>query len=175
MIKFLVELFFLQTEAGVRRLQCVMLLLELTAGMPAALSLLCLSSRCVCVHAETPDGLLRCGWMNINSTTTLQGRQPRAKPLAGLLSSCLLVHRQRLRYKFGYVSNRLGFIFPQLCLRYYVLYTSYVVSYILSTNVFLTVPNMVLFPFPLSYLSSSPPDISSITSSRFFLAVSQIA
>lgn len=61
-----------------------MLLLELTAVTPPVLSLLCLSRHRVFVHTETHGGLLRCGWMNINSTTTLQGRQPRAKPLAGL-------------------------------------------------------------------------------------------
>lgn len=86
--------------------------LKLTAGMPAALSLLCLSRCCVCVHAETPDELLRCGWTSINSTTTLQGRQPRARPSAGLsiilsLSSIILQYRQKPRYRFGYVSYRI--------------------------------------------------------------------
>lgn len=62
----------------------VPLSLELSAGMLAALSLLCLSRCCVSVHAGTPGGPLRCGWMSINSTTTLQGRLLRGKPLAGL-------------------------------------------------------------------------------------------
>lgn len=62
----------------------VTLSLESPAGMPAALSLLCLSRCCVCVHAGTPGGPLRCGWTSINSTTTLRGRPPRAKPSAGL-------------------------------------------------------------------------------------------
>lgn len=54
---------------------------------------------CLCVPAGTPGGLRRFGWTSINSTTTLRGRQPRARPLAGLcitLSSSSLVtqHRQ---------------------------------------------------------------------------------
>lgn len=71
--------------------------LKLTAGMPAALSLLCLSRCCVCVHTGTPDGLLRCGWTSINSTTTLRGHQPRERPLAGLsiIQSCSFINLQQ--------------------------------------------------------------------------------
>lgn len=53
-------------------------------GMPAALSLVCLSRCRVCVTAGTRDGLQRCGWTSTNSTTTRPGRLPRAKLLAGL-------------------------------------------------------------------------------------------
>lgn len=57
---------------------------------------------CVCVPAGTPGGLRRCGWTSINSTTTLRGRRPRARPLAGLCitpspSSLVTQYRQQLQ------------------------------------------------------------------------------
>lgn len=59
---------------------------------------------CVCVPAGTPGGLRRCGWTSINSTTTLRGRRPRARPLAGL---CITPSRSTdSSYKLGYVSDR---------------------------------------------------------------------